>query len=78
MSRLSKHEMVAVAMLIKLYAATGGRPQQWRAVDLILQKAEHVDALRLAIERGWIEVARGGHSVCLTERGVRVAKPGER
>src|SRR5262245_29926372 len=73
MGRFSRREMIAVAMLHKLYGATDGQAQQWRSLALIVQEAEDIDALIFAIKRQWIDFELGGRSVCLTEKGCRVA-----
>jgi hypothetical protein len=75
MSGPTKLEIMALGMLRRLSNATDGQPPQWQALDLIVQKPEHVPALQFAVKRGWIFCSPSGHNVCLTEKGCRIAKP---
>src|SRR5215475_54536 len=72
MSGPSKREIIALGMLNRLSKATDGQPQQWRALDLIVQTPEQVKALQFAVKHGWVLVSPGAHSVCLTEKGMRL------
>ena len=47
-----------------LYRETDGRPMAWK----MLHGCHHREAVALAVDRGWCEVA-GGRVVCLTDEG---------
>jgi hypothetical protein len=68
----SRREIMALAMVHKLYQATCGNLIQWRSVTVLATKPEHVDALQVAVLRGWIELSPDGHNVCLTAKGHRL------
>jgi hypothetical protein len=74
MSGPTKREIAALGMLHTLANATEGQSQQWRALDLIVQKPEQVTALQFAVKRGWILFSPSAHSVCLTNKGCRLAR----
>jgi len=74
MSGPTKLEITALGMLHRLSNATDGQPQ-WRALDLIVHTAEDINALKLAVKHGWIDLTPDARSVCLTEKGCRIAKP---
>ena len=66
MSRTTRTETLALHLLHRLYEATEGRPNRWR----ILTGMQITQAtLKLAVERGWLVVDKGEHSVALTETG---------
>jgi hypothetical protein len=66
MSRTTRTETFALHLLHRLYEATEGRPNRWRMLAGIqITQA----ALELAVERGWLIVDKGEHSVALTETG---------
>jgi len=66
MSRTTRTETLALHLLHRLYEATEGRPNRWR----ILTGMQITQAtLELAVERGWLVVDKGEHSVALTETG---------
>ncbi|WP_289294539.1 hypothetical protein [uncultured Reyranella sp.] len=64
-------EKIALQVMRALFNATGGRPQQWRALAEISDTAEAHEAVQLAVDRGWLLV-EGGHSICLTDTGRRL------
>lgn len=68
----SESEKLARHIVISLYNATGGRPQQWRALAGISETAETKAAVQMAVDRGWLLIERG-HSICLTDEGRRIA-----
>ena len=74
MSGPSKREIIALGILSRLSKATDGQPQQWRALDLIVQTPEQVKALQFAVKHGWVLVSPDAHSVCLTEKGIRLTR----
>jgi hypothetical protein len=74
MSGPTKREIAALGMLQRLAHATDGRPEQWSPLDLIVQKPEHVHVLQFAIKRGWILFSPSASSVCLTDKGCRLAR----
>jgi hypothetical protein len=66
MPRSTRTETLALHLLHRLYEATEGRPNRWR----ILAGMQITQAvLELAVERGWLVVDKGEHSVALTETG---------
>jgi hypothetical protein len=70
-ARPDKLATMAMRMLQTLYDATGGR-LDWRGIDLVVSKPEHVETREYAIGQGWIEASLGLHSVRLTAEGRRV------
>ena len=53
----------------KLHEATDGRPQRWKSLgDLGAVKA-HAAGIAFAVERGWLSISGGLHSLSLTEDG---------
>jgi hypothetical protein len=53
---------MALALVRKLYKVAGGGILEWGAVDLIVHRRDHVDALEYAVEEHWIgNVARPAH-----------------
>ena len=54
----------------KLNEATGGQPQQWESLGNLGAAA----AIAYAIERDWLIISGGAHSVSLTEEGRRRVK----
>ena len=67
-------EKMAVRIMRKLYEATGGQPQQWESLgNLGLVKADAA-GIAYALERDWLIISGGLHSVSLTEAGRRRLK----
>jgi len=62
----SKIETQALQLVDALYAATGGRPGQWRSLVGLHPATD--EALQHAVDQGWV-IVEGGHSVCLTGHG---------
>ena len=58
-------EPKARAFVRHLYRETDGRPMAWKMLPGMPTTAE---AVALAVDRGWCEVA-GGRVVCLTDEG---------
>jgi hypothetical protein len=69
----SETESLALHLVRAVYNATDGRPMQWRSLEG-LDVPEAAEAVRYAIEMGWILV-QGGHSVCITDAGRRIVTP---
>jgi hypothetical protein len=67
-----KSKALALHLLRTVYNATD-RPMQWRSIEG-LDAPESTEALRYAVEKGWI-LLRNGHSVCLTKAGRRLIGP---
>ncbi len=77
--KISAVEKAAVRIMRKLYEATGGKPQRWETLDNL--GAVNADAVGIAyaIERDWLIISGGLHSVALTEDGrQRVKQPPRR
>ena len=53
----------------KLYEATDGRPQRWELLDNLGAVKADAAGIAYAIERDWLVVSGGLHSVTLTEEG---------
>ena len=66
-----KTDAQALTLVRTLYAATDGRPQQWRSLGGLSNATD--EAVQYAAARGWI-IVEGGHSVCLTDEGRKLAK----
>jgi hypothetical protein len=67
--KISALEKTAVRIMRKLYEATDGQPQRWETLDSL--GAVKVDAagIAYAVERDWLVISGGLHSVSLTEAG---------
>jgi len=53
----------------KLYEATGGQPQLWQTLDNLGAVKSDAAGIAYAIERDWLIISGGLHSVSLTEEG---------
>jgi hypothetical protein len=53
----------------KLYEATGGQPQRWESLGNLGAVKADAAGIAYAIERGWLIISGGLHSVSLTEAG---------
>jgi hypothetical protein len=62
-------EKTAVRMMRKLYEATGGKPQRWESLDNLGAVASDAAGIAYAVERDWLIISGGLHSVSLTEAG---------
>jgi hypothetical protein len=58
----------------KLYEATGGQPQRWESLDNLGAVKADAAGIAYAIERDWLIISGGLHSVSLTEGGRRRVK----
>ena len=65
--KISALEKTAVRIMRKLYEATGGQPQRWESLGN--SGAVKADAAGIAygIERDWLIISGGLHSVSLSE-----------
>ena len=55
----------------KLYKATGGQPQRWESLGNLGTAASDAAGIAYAVERDWLIISGGLHSVSLTEAGRR-------
>lgn len=69
----SQIETLARHLVRALYAATDGRPMQYRMLAGISATRDTEAAVQLAVDRGWM-LCEGGHSVCLTDDGRQLGK----
>ena len=53
----------------KLYEATGGQPQRWESFDNLAAVKADAAGIAYAVERNWLIISGGLHSVSLTEDG---------
>jgi len=52
-----------------LYEATGGRAQRWKSLGNLGAIKADAPGIAYAVERGWLRISGGFHSVSLTEAG---------
>jgi hypothetical protein len=67
--KISAVEKTAVRIMRKLYEATGGRPQRWESLDNLGAVKSDAAGIAYAVERDWLIISGGLHSVSLTEAG---------
>jgi hypothetical protein len=72
--KISAVEKTAVRIMRKLYEATGGQPQRWESLGNLGAVASDAAGIACAIERDWLIISGGLHSVSLTEAGRRRVK----
>ena len=53
----------------KLYEATGGQSQRWESLGNLGTVASDAAGIAYAVEREWLIISGGPHSVSLTEEG---------
>jgi hypothetical protein len=58
----------------KLYEATSGQPQRWESLGNLGATKADVAGIAYAVERDWLIISGGLHSVSLTEAGWRRLK----
>jgi hypothetical protein len=58
----------------KLYEATGGQPQRWESLGNLGAVKADAAGITYAVERDWLIISGGLHSVGLTETGRRRVK----
>ena len=67
--KISAVEKTAVRIMRKLHEATGGQPQRWESLGNLGAAKADVAGIAYAVERDWLIVSGGLHSVSLTEGG---------
>ena len=72
--KTSALEKSAVRIMRNLYEATGGKPQRWESLDNLGAVKADAAGIAYAVERGWLRVSGGLHSLSLTEDGRRRLK----
>jgi hypothetical protein len=72
--KISAVEKTAVRIMRKLYEATGGKPQRWESLGNLSAVQADATGIAYAIERDWLVISGGLHSVSLTEAGRRRLK----
>jgi len=72
--RISAVEKTAVRIMRKLYEATGGQPQRWESLGNLGTVASDAAGIAYTVERDWLIISGGLHSVSLTEAGRRRVK----
>ena len=58
----------------KVYEATGGQPQRWESLDNLGAVKADAAGVAYAVERDWLIISGGLHSVSLAEAGRRRLK----
>ncbi|MDT4947230.1 MAG: hypothetical protein QOH14_3963 [Pseudonocardiales bacterium] len=53
----------------KLHEATGGRPQRWESLGDLGAVEADAAGIAYAVERGWLKISGGLHSLSLTDAG---------
>jgi hypothetical protein len=75
----SEPQVLSRRIVRDAYVFTRGTPMQWVTVQTIARRLSLSDevmidrAIQLARRNGWLDFA-GGHSICLTEEGRRMAR----
>jgi hypothetical protein len=72
--KISAVEKTAVRIMRKLYEATDGQPQRWESLGNLGTVASDAAGIAYAVERDWLIISGGLHSVSLTEAGRRRVK----
>ena len=67
--KISAVEKTAVRIMRKLYEATGGQPQRWESLGNLGTVEADAAGVAYAVERNWLIISGGLHSVSLTEEG---------
>ena len=67
--KTSAVEKTAVRIMRKLYEATGGQPQRWESLGNLGTVAADAAGIAYAVDRDWLIISGGLHSVNLTEAG---------
>jgi hypothetical protein len=58
----------------EFYEATGGKPQRWESLGNLGAGKADAAGIAYAIERDWLIISGGLHSVSLTEAGCQRLK----
>jgi hypothetical protein len=72
--KISAVEKTAVRIMRELYEATGGQPQRWESLGNLGAVKADAAGIAYAVERDWLVISGGLHSVSLTEAGRRRLK----
>jgi hypothetical protein len=72
--KISTLENAALRIMRKLYEATGGQPQRWESLDNLGVVKADAAGIAYAVERGWLIISGGLHSVSLTDAGPRLVE----
>jgi hypothetical protein len=67
--KISALEKAALRIMRKLYQATRGQPQRWETLDNLGAVKSDAAGIAYAIERDWLVISGGLHSMSLTEDG---------
>jgi hypothetical protein len=67
-------DVAARYVVYKLYEATGGPPQRWESLGNLCAVKADAAGIAYAVERDWLIISGGLHSVSLTEAGRRWMK----
>ena len=68
----SETETLALHLVRALYEATGGQPQRWESLGNLGADQADAAGIAYAVERGWLLISGGLHSLSLTEVGRQV------
>jgi hypothetical protein len=72
--KISTLENAALRIMRKLYEATGGQPQRWESLDNLGVVKADAAGIAYAVERDWLIISGGLHSVSLTDAGPRLVE----
>ena len=67
--KISAVEKSAVRIVRKVHEATGGQPQRWKPLGNLGAIKPDAAGIAYAVERDWLIISGGLHSVGLTEDG---------
>ena len=67
--KISAVEKVAVRIMRKFYEATGGQSQRWESFGKLGVVEADAAGIAYAVERDWLILSSGFHSMSLTEAG---------
>jgi hypothetical protein len=67
--KISAVEKATVRIMRKVYEATGGQPQRWESLGNLGAVKADAAGIAYAVERGWLRISGGLHSVSLTADG---------
>jgi hypothetical protein len=67
--KISVVEKAAVHIMLKLYEATDGQPQRWESLGNLDAVKADAAGIVYAVERGWLRISGGSHSLSPTEAG---------
>jgi hypothetical protein len=73
--KISAVEKTAMRIMRKVYELTKGKLQRWESLGNLGASKADASAIAYAVERDWLIISGGLHSVSLTEDGRRRVKP---